>query len=88
MKLFQKIEHIFKFRIENNEEIPSYIQSLSEMGKLDEPKKIALFSLILSRLALVEETLVDFHNIIKDQKSQIEEFKKQNQPKEEKKLKK
>jgi hypothetical protein len=55
MKLYQQLEATFKFRINSNAEIISYIKKLSEMGKFDEPKKVVALAIILDRLGKMED---------------------------------
>lgn len=74
-KIHQKLEKIFSYRILSDEEIPSYIKSLSEMGKLDEPKKIALFSLIFERLTLLEKMMIDYDDRIMTLEDKIDSLK-------------
>lgn len=54
-KLHTEIENIFKFRLLSNADISEYIIRMSRMGKIDEPRKIALFNLILTRLGQLED---------------------------------
>ena len=62
MKIYQRLEQIFKFRLYNNSEISSYLTKMSNMGKIDDVKKIALFNLILTKLGEMEdkETVVEY----------------------------
>lgn len=55
MKLFQALEQIFKLRILSNAEIPQYIRKVSAIGRFDEPKKIAVLSELLQRVAALED---------------------------------
>jgi hypothetical protein len=55
MKLYQEIESLLKFRISSNEGVVSYMLKMSRLGKLDEPKKIALLTIILDRLGRMED---------------------------------
>lgn len=54
-KIYSQLENLFKFRILNNSDISSYLKRLTNMGKLDEVKKIALFNIILTRLGEIED---------------------------------
>lgn len=54
-KLYQVLEATFKMRINSNSEILPYIKKLSEMGKFDEPKKIAAIAILLDRLGKLED---------------------------------
>lgn len=54
-KLYQILEQTFKMRINSNTEIIPYIKKLAEMGKFDEPKKIAAIAILLDRLAKLED---------------------------------
>lgn len=74
-KLTDKLERIFGYRIATTDEIPTYIKRLSEMGKLDEPKKIALFTLILERIVTLEEAIISYDMLIEDMKNKIIEQK-------------
>lgn len=55
MKIFQMLEQTFKYRITSNKEIPVYMKRISQAGKFDEPKKNALITEILLRLAEIED---------------------------------
>lgn len=55
MKLHQQLEHTLKIRINSNEEIIPAIKKLSEMGKFDKPKELAMFAIILDRLGKIED---------------------------------
>jgi len=63
MKLYIQLENLFKVRFNSNENIIPTIKKLSEMGKFDEPKKVAVLAIILDRLgeqeneALIQESL-------------------------------
>jgi len=65
MKVYQELERIFKFRIFSNEEITPYLLKLSRMGKIDEPKKMALFTIILDRLGRIEDEQESYEEMIK-----------------------
>lgn len=54
-KLYQQLEALFKYRCNSNSEIIPYIKKLSEAGKFDEPKKVAVFAIILDRLGKMED---------------------------------
>lgn len=54
-KLFQLLEATFQMRINSNAEIIPYIKKLSEMGKFDEPKKIAAIAILLDRVGKLED---------------------------------
>lgn len=54
-KLYQILEQTFKMRINSNAEIIPYIKKLSEMGKFDEPKKVAAIAILLDRVAKLED---------------------------------
>lgn len=54
-KIYQELEQIFKFRIHSNSEIPAYLRKLSLIGKIDEVRRQALFTLILNRLGEIED---------------------------------
>jgi len=54
-KLYQTLEQVFKMRINSNSEIIPYIKKLAEMGKFDEPKKIAAIAILLDRLGKLED---------------------------------
>jgi len=56
-KVFSELEQIFKYRLLSNADVPSYITRMSRMGKVDEVQKIALFGLILTKLAELEDKL-------------------------------
>lgn len=55
MQVYQELEQIFKFRISSNDEVVPYLTKLSRMGKIDEPKKMALFTMIIDRLGKIEK---------------------------------
>ena len=55
MKIYQRLESLLKFRIYSNSEISEYMKKLSLMGKIDDVKKIALFTLILTVLGEMED---------------------------------
>lgn len=55
VKLYQQLEQLFKFRVNSNEEIIPYIKKLSEAGKFDEPKKVAVLAIILDRIGKMED---------------------------------
>lgn len=55
IKLHQQLESLLKLRINSNDEIIPYIKRLSEMGKFDEPKKVAVIALLLDRLGKLED---------------------------------
>ena len=54
-KLYQRIEQIFRFRLMNNSGIEEYLKRMSTIGKIDDVKKIALFTLILTVLGEMED---------------------------------
>jgi len=54
-KLATKIEAIFKFRLLDNKDIPTYLRRMSMMGKFDEVKRGELLVLILDTLGKMEE---------------------------------
>ncbi len=56
-KLYQELEQLFKLRIFSTEEIPAYIKKYSQMGKFDEPKKVALLALLAYRVGVIEDRL-------------------------------
>lgn len=57
VKLYQLLEQTFKFRINSNSDIIPYIKKLNEMGKFDEPKKVAAIAIILDRLGKIEDEI-------------------------------
>lgn len=57
MKLYQKIEQIFKFRLLSSSDISSYMRRMSGMGKIDAVKTEQLLTLILVSIAQIEEKL-------------------------------
>ena len=58
MKLYLQLENLFKFRCNSNSDIIPYIKKLSEMGKFDEPKKVAVIAIILDRLGKLEDEAI------------------------------
>jgi hypothetical protein len=54
-KLYARIEQIFRFRLMDNSGISEYLKRMSNMGKIDDVKKIALFNLILTVLGEMED---------------------------------
>ena len=76
-KLYQKLEKLFNFRILSNEEIPSYLKSLSSMGKMDEPKKIGLFILLFERMAILEEMIIEYDSKFEGLTKEIQSLKQQ-----------
>lgn len=58
IKLYQQLENVLKIRILSNEDIIPAIKKLMEMGKLDKPKEIAMFAIILDRLGKIEDEAV------------------------------
>jgi|GEM_PF-2797876 len=54
-KLHQQLEQLFKYRCNSNEDIIPYVKKLAEAGKFDEPKKVAVFAIILDRLGKQED---------------------------------
>ncbi len=56
-KLYQTLEQVFKMRINSNAEIIPYIKKLSEMGKFDEPKKVAALAILLDRVGKMEDDI-------------------------------
>lgn len=55
MKLHAQLENALKIRINSNDDIIPAIKKLMEMGKLDKPKEIAMFAIILDRLGKMED---------------------------------
>ena len=54
-KIYQEIEKILKFRIYSNAEISSYMHKMSLMGKIDDVKRHAILTLILTKLGELED---------------------------------
>ena len=50
-----QLETLFGARFNSNAEIIATIKKLSEAGKFDEPKKVAVFAIILDRLGKMED---------------------------------
>ena len=65
MKISQELESLFKLRLSSNENIIPYLVNLSKLGKIDEPKKVALFMIILDRLGKIEDEKESFEELIK-----------------------
>lgn len=57
MYIYQELSKIFKYKILSNEQIPQYLRSLAQAGKFDDPKIHAVLTLILVRLAEIEDML-------------------------------
>lgn len=57
MKLHMQLETLFGARFNSNAEIIATIKKLSEAGKFDEPKKVAVFAVILDRLGKMEDEI-------------------------------
>ncbi len=57
IRLHQQLEKLFGARFNSNEEIIATIKKLSEAGKFDEPKKVAVFAVILDRLGKMEDEI-------------------------------
>lgn len=74
MKLYQQLEQTFKMRINSNGEIIPYIKKLSEMGKFDEPKKIAAIAIILDRLGSMEDEK-DIQDSLQEMTTQMNQAK-------------
>lgn len=55
MRLYQQLENLLKIRVNSNEDIIPAIKRMSEMGKFDEPKKMAVLVLLLDRLGKMED---------------------------------
>lgn len=55
MKLHAQLESTLKVRINSNSEIILGLKKLSEAGKLDKPKELAMFAIILDRLGKMED---------------------------------
>ncbi len=55
MKTHEEMEKIFGTRISGPQQITGYINSLSRMGRFDEPKKVAVLSLLLRKVAELEQ---------------------------------
>lgn len=55
MTLLRSLEQLFRFRLFTKEEIPAYLKRMAELGRFDEPKKIALFAELSQRVAALEE---------------------------------
>src|SRR5690348_11101718 len=53
--LYVKLEQLFNARFNSNDNIIPTIKKLSESGKLDEAKKIALLAIILDTLGQMED---------------------------------
>lgn len=86
MKLYQEIEKICALRILSNSEILTYIEKVTKIGKLDEPKKMGLLGLLLHRLGEIEDryevllsSLPDVIDKRIDNKAQVNEIKKEDQ---------
>lgn len=71
MTLHAQLENLFKFRINSNEEIIPYIKKLSEAGKFDEPKKVAVLAIILDRLGKMEDE-ANIERSLEEPASQLE----------------
>lgn len=55
IKLHAQLEQLLKIRINSNSEIILGLKKLSEAGKLDKPKELAMFAVILDRLGKLED---------------------------------
>lgn len=55
IKLHQQLEESLKVRINSNSEIILGIKKLTEAGRFDKPKEVALFAIILDRLGKIED---------------------------------
>jgi len=80
MKLWQSLELLTKLRVNSNQEIPQFMKRYAQMGKFDEPKKNALITELLVRMASLEEKL-DLHlrDIADTNKKEYAELEKQKE---------
>lgn len=55
MKLIAELETIFKYRVVPNETLDTYINRMAQYGKMDLPRQVALYALILNKLQELEK---------------------------------
>jgi len=58
MKVYQKLEQLFKLRAHENTDIEEYVNTLSMSNKFDEPKKIAMFVYLLQQVDILEKAAI------------------------------
>ena len=57
MRLYQEIEQLFKYRINSNVEIPSFLSKMDRFGKMDSRKTLELVGILARRTAALEDRL-------------------------------
>lgn len=71
MFIYQELSKIFKYKILSNDKIPQYLKALAEAGKFDQPKTNAVLTMILVRLAEIEDML-DGENYVESIKGTLD----------------